>query len=503
MTNRLALVTGASGYIGGRLVPQLLNTGFHVRCFARNPTKLRDQPWRDRVDIALGDAANADDVTAAAEGVELAYYLVHSISSGRQFQRQDRKTAQAFARGAKAAGVNRLVYLGGLYPEHDDLSPHLASRREVGEILLNSGVPTLALQAAVILGSGSASFEILRYLTERLPVMVTPRWIDTRMQPIAVRDVLRYLVGAADIPYDVSRAFDIGGPDVVTYRQLMQTYARIAQLRRRIIVPVPVLTPALSSLWIGLITPVPSSIARPLVDSLIHEVVCKEHDIATWVSDPPEGLIGVDKAITLALGRIREYDVATTWSSADAPGAPSQPLSTDPEWAGGSLYVDERECIVNASQEQLWQIIEGIGGRNGWYSWPLAWGIRGVLDRAAGGPGLRRGRRHPYDLAIGDALDWWRVEEIEDYRLLRLRAEMRLPGLAWLELIVGTDDEGRTRFRQRAIFHPRGLAGHVYWRCIAPFHGVVFGGMQRNIARAAEKLERADGKQHDGKVMRG
>jgi uncharacterized protein YbjT (DUF2867 family) len=502
MTHRLALVTGASGYIGGRLVPQLLNAGFRVRCLARNPTKLRDQPWRDRVEIASGDAANADDVVAAAQGAELAYYLVHSIGSG-QFQRKDLETAQAFARGAKTAGVDRLVYLGGLYPEHEDLSPHLASRKDVGEILLNSDVPTVALQAAVILGSGSASFEILRYLTERLPVMVTPRWIDTRMQPIAVRDVLRYLVGAADIPREVNRAFDIGGPDVVTYRQLMQTYARIAQLRRRVIIPVPVLTPALSSLWIGLITPVPSGIARPLVDSLIHEVVCKEHDIATWVSDPPEGLIGVEQAIDLALGRIREYDVTTTWSSADSLGAPSQPLPTDPEWAGGSLYVDERECVVNASQENVWRVIEGIGGRNGWYSWPFAWAIRGVIDRAAGGPGLRRGRRHPYDLAIGDALDWWRVEEIEDYRLLRLRAEMRLPGLAWLELVVGADDDGRTRFRQRAIFHPHGLAGHVYWWCIAPFHGRIFGGMQRNIARAAEKLASAEGTQPDSKVTRG
>jgi uncharacterized protein YbjT (DUF2867 family) len=491
MTDRLALVTGASGYIGGRLVPQLLDAGFHVRCLARDPAKLRDQPWRNQVEVVAGDAGEADDVAVAGKGVDLAYYLVHSIGSGRRFHRTDRDTAIAFGRGSRAAGIKRIIYLGGIHPPQPNLSRHLDSRREVGEILLDSGVPTVVLQAAVILGSGSASFEMLRYLTERLPVMVTPKWIDTRMQPIAVRDVLRYLVGAADISHEVSRSFDIGGPDVVTYRELMQIYARVADLPRRLIIPVPVLTPGLSSLWVGLVTPVPSSIARPLVDSLIHEVVRKEHDIAEWVADPPGGLVGVEEAIRLALTRVREYDVATTWSSANQVGVPSEPLPSDPHWAGGSLYVDERERIVDASPDSLWRVVAGIGGRNGWYSWPVAWALRGELDRVAGGPGLRRGRRHPDDLAVGDAVDWWRVEEIENYRLLRLRAEMRLPGLAWLELIVGTDDQGRTRFRQRAIFHPHGLAGHLYWLGIAPFHGVVFGAMQRNIARAAEALDQA------------
>ncbi len=490
MNDRLALVTGASGYIGGRLVPQLLAAGFRVRCLARNTAKLRDQPWREGVEVVQGDAANSEDVERAGKGAELTYYLVHSLGSGRHFESTDRATASSFARGAESAGIRRIVYLGGLYPEQESLSAHLESRREVGEILLASGVPAVVLQAAVILGSGSASFEMLRHLTERLPIMVTPRWIDTRMQPIAIRDVLHYLVGAADIPLEVNRAFDIGGPDVVTYRQLIQIHARAADLPPRRILSVPVMSPRLSSLWVGLVTPVPSSIARPLVDSLVHEVVSKERDIARWVPDPPDGLIGVEQAISLALTRIREFDVATTWSSADPIGAPSEPLPTDPDWAGGDLYVDDRECTVQATPESVWQVVEGIGGRNGWYSWPLAWAVRAVLDRAVGGPGLRRGRRHPFDLAVGDALDWWRVEEIEDFRLLRLRAEMRLPGLAWLELTVGSDDEGRTRFRQRALFHPHGLAGHLYWLIISPFHGVVFGGMQRNIAKAAEELDR-------------
>jgi hypothetical protein len=332
---------------------------------------------------------------------------------------------------------------------------------------------------------------MLRYLTERLPVMVTPRWVDTRIQPISVSDVLRYLVGSASMPAEVNRGFDIGGPEVLTYRQMMAAYALIAGLKPRRIAALPLLTPSLSSHWVGLVTPVPNSIARPLVESLINEVVCKEHDIATYVPDPEGGLTGFRPAVELALKRVHDRKVATSWSSAATAGAPSDPLPSDPDWAGGSLYVDERKCVVDATPEQLWSVIEGIGGAHGWYSWRLGWWARGLIDRIFGGPGLRRGRRDPDDLEMGDALDWWRVENVDDLHLLRLRAEMRLPGLAWLELIVDSDDRGRTVFRQRALFHPRGLAGHLYWKGISPFHGLVFGSMQRNIASAAEAL-RAD-----------
>jgi hypothetical protein len=355
----------------------------------------------------------------------------------------------------------------------------------VGEILLASGEPTTVLRAAVILGSGSASFEMLRYLTDRLPVMVTPRWLDTRIQPIAVRDVLHYLVGSAAMPAEVNRGFDIGGPDVLTYREMMQRYAAVAGLAPRRIVTLPLLTPSLSSHWVGLVTPVPSSIARPLVDSLVHEVVCKEHDIDRYVDAPPRGPTGFDRAVELALKRVRDLDVSTSWASASTAGAPSDPLPGDPDWAGGSLYVDERARVIDADPARLWTVITGIGGLRGWYSWRLGWWTRGLLDRIVGGPGLRRGRRHPDTLAVGDPLDWWRVEEVENGRLLRLRAEMRLPGSAWLELVVDTEG-GRTVFRQRALFHPHGLPGVLYWWAIKPFHRVVFGGMQRNIARAAE-----------------
>ena len=495
---KLCVVTGVTGYIGGRLVPELLSAGHRVRVVARDPNKLRDHPWIDRVQVVRADAGDLRSITTALDGADVAFYLIHAISAGADFESRDRAMALTFAAAARSAGIARLVYLGGLSPDDEDLSPHLRSRQEVGDILLASGVPTAVLRAAVIIGSGSASFEMLRHLTERLPAMITPKWVRTRIQPIAVRDVLRYLVGSTDLPAEVNRSFDIGGPDVLTYEQMMRRYAEVAGLPRRIIVPVPVLTPTLSSHWVNVVTPVPRAIARPLVESLRNTVVCKEHDIARYVPDPPEGLVGFDRAVRLALKRIRDADVATRWSSASLPGAPSDPLPTDPDWAGGSLYTDLREREVEASRDCLWRVIEGIGGENGWYSFPLAWRIRGLLDRLVGGVGLRRGRRDRYRLYVGETVDFWRVEERTPQELLRLRAEMRLPGLAWLELSVDErpgdrDGSGRVIFRQRALFHPRGLLGHLYWWSVAPFHGIVFNGMLRNIARQAERLDEGTG----------
>ncbi|WP_441247422.1 SDR family oxidoreductase [Kitasatospora sp. McL0602] len=484
---RVTLVTGATGYIGGRLVPELLAGGHRVRCLVRDPGRLRDHPWRARVETVTGDVTRPETLAGAFDGVGVAYYLVHALGTGPGFEARDRAAARAFGAAAARAGVRRIVYLGGLRPAEvpeADLSPHLRSRAEVGRILRRSGVPTAELRAAVIIGSGSASFEMLRHLTERLPVMVTPSWVGTRVQPIAVRDVLRLLLAAAELPPEANRTYDIGGPDVLTYEQMMRRYARVAGLPRRVIVPVPVLTPRLSSHWVGLVTPVPNSIARPLVESLRNEVVCTEHDLEP---DGPEPLIGFDEAVRLALTRIRDAEVTTRWSSASLPGAPSDPLPTDPDWAGGSLYQDVRERAVAVPPADVWRVIEGIGGENGWYSFPLAWALRGWLDRLVGGVGLRRGRRDPARLRVGDSLDFWRVEEIDPGRLLRLRAEMRLPGLAWLELSVTPDPDadGGAVYRQRALFHPHGLAGHAYWWSVAPFHSVVFGGMARNITERA------------------
>ncbi|MEU8899869.1 SDR family oxidoreductase [Nocardia sp. NPDC048505] len=480
------VVFGATGYIGGRLVPELLSAGHSVRVLARDPRKLRDAPWHDRVEVVAGDVTRPEDVRAALDGQEVLYYLVHSLTRA-DFDTVDRDAARIVAAAADAAGLRRMIYLGGITPDDQTLSRHLASRAEVGEILLEARTPAAVLRAAVIIGSGSASFEMLRYLTERLPVMVTPRWVRNRIQPIAVRDVLYYLVQAAGLPDEVDGAFDIGGPDVLTFLRMMRGYAAVAGLPRRVIIPVPVLTPWLSAQWVNLVTPVPKAIAVPLMESLINDVVCADHRIAEHIPDPPAGLTPYRRAVELALQRIRDVDIPTRWSDASSAGAPSDPMPTDPDWAGGSLYSDVREQETSADPATLWSVLEAIGGENGWYSFPLAWSVRGWMDRLAGGAGLRRGRRDPHRLREGEALDWWRVEYLDRPRLLRLRAEMKVPGRAWLELSVSTDPAGVTRYHQRALFEPHGLAGHLYWKAISPFHALIFGGMVRNIVGAAER----------------
>jgi hypothetical protein len=334
------------------------------------------------------------------------------------------------------------------------------------------------------------SFEMLRYLTERLPVMITPRWVRTRIQPIAIRDVLRYLVGCATLPPDVNRTFDIGGPDVLTYEQMMQRFAAVSGLKRRRILPVNLLQPELSARWVGLVTPVPSVVARPLVASLRNEVVCHEDDIRSYIPDPPGGLLGFDESVRLALARVKDADVATRWSDAYMPGAPSDPMPTDPDWAGGSLFTDDRSAVVPASPEAVWEVVESIGGDNGWYSLKWAWEVRGAFDRLIGGPGLRRGRRDPTELLVGEACDFWRVEEVVPGSLLRLRAEMKVPGLAWLEFHVAPAPGGGTTLRQRATFFPHGLAGQAYWYAVVPFHGVVFPTMVTRISAAAVERDR-------------
>ena len=349
------LVTGATGYIGGRLVPRLLAAGHEVRCLARDPARLRDAPWSGDVETVRGDVLDEASLVDAMRGVDVVHYLVHSLRD-KDFVDTDRRAAGNVARAAEQAGVRRVVYLGGLHPAGTDLSPHLASRTEVGEIFLRGLVPAAVLQAAVIIGSGSASFEMLRHLTERLPVMVTPRWVHNRIQPIAVRDVLHYLVGCVDLPDDVNRTFDIGGPDVLTYLDMMQRYAQVAGLRRRFVLPVPLLTPRLSSHWVNAVTPVPRSIASPLIESLVNEVVCGEHDIDRYVPAPERGLTGYDRAVSLAIGRTRAADVETRWSDASWTGAPSDPLPTDPDWSGGSVYTDHRDRDTTASPQRLWAV---------------------------------------------------------------------------------------------------------------------------------------------------
>ena len=484
-----ALVTGATGYVGGRLVTRLLEEGFRVRVMARDPERLRDYPWIHEVEAVRGDAEDPVSLEAALHGIDVAYYMLHSLSEHHGFETIEARMASNFGQAAKTQQVKRIVYLGGITPPNTQLSTHLESRRNTGALLRASGVPTTELRAAVIIGSGSASFEMLRYLTERLPFMITPRWLNNRVQPIAIRDALHYLVKAGEEAGNESHIGDIGGPDVMLYSEMMKRYAKVAGLRPRTIVTVPVLTPRLSSHWVSLVTPVPRRLALPLVDSLVNEVVVNpELDARSFLAAPEDGLLDFATAVEYALDRVRNQDVLTRWSSASVPGAPSAPLPTDPDWSGGTLYVDLRERSTSASPEALWRIIEGIGGSNGYYSALFLWEIRGLLDRLAGGVGLRRGRRDPDHLYVGETVDFWRVERCDRGQLLRLRAEMRMPGLAWLELIVDHDDAGNTVYRQRATYRPTGLLGHAYWWSVVPFHAFVFGSMVRRIPAAAERL---------------
>ncbi|MEI6109645.1 MAG: NAD(P)H-binding protein, partial [Actinomycetes bacterium] len=337
MTQR-CLVTGATGYIGGRLIPLLLEQGVQVRVLVRHPERIKQHPWHDQVEIISGDADDPAVARLALRDVDVAYYLIHAIGTPGDFEETERRTAKVFSEAAKEENVARIIYLGGLQND-PKLSPHLRSRAEVGHIFLTSGVPTIAFGAAVIIGSGSLSFEMLRYLTERLPAMITPRWVRTKIQPISITDTLRYLVEARNLPAGINRTFDIGGPDVLTYQKMMHGFAKVAGLRKRIILPINLLSPGLSARWIGLVTPVPKNIARPLVDSLKSEVICAESDIKQYIPDPPEGLLSFEVSVSRALERIRQANVKSRWSSASISGAPSDPLPTDPDWAGGSLYI--------------------------------------------------------------------------------------------------------------------------------------------------------------------
>lgn len=487
-----ALVLGATGYIGGRLTPRLVNAGYRVRALARDAARAASFPWGDECEIVEGSADDKEAVTKAMEDVDVVYYLIHSMSAGKGFEESDERAATTVAEAAAAAGVGRIVYLGGLHPDDVELSPHLRSRVHVGEIFLNSEVPAIVLQAGVVIGSGSASFEMIRHLTDVLPYMPAPKWVRNRIQPIAVRDVLHYLMGAAHIEADVNRAVDIGGPDVLRYGQMMNGYAVEAGLRQRAIAALPVFTPGLASHWVNLVTPVPRSIARPLVASLQNECIMKNRDVDDLIPRPAEGLTPYRSAVAQALGRVNADSIETSWQDSEVSGAPSDPLPSDPDWAGRTVFTDSRSVATTASPEELWRVILGIGGENGWYSSQLLWAVRGWMDRIVGGVGLRRGRRSRINARVGDAIDFWRVEAVDtadEGSLLRLRAEMKVPGEAWLELRALPDEDapGGARYEQRAIFFPRGLFGRLYWLAVLPFHGLIFAGMAARLTGAAEE----------------
>ena len=474
------LVTGATGYIGGRLVPRLLDAGFSVRCLVRDPGKLQSRPWIDHPNLVVmkGDASQGESLRTAVSGCSAAFYMIHSmIVAGKAYRQRDRELACLFAETAREVALPRIIYLGGLGETGDGLSKHLASRREVESSLASTGVPVTVLRAAMIIGSGSASFEILRYLVERLPVMVTPKWVSTESQPIAIENVLHYLVHCLDTPATLGRTLDIGGADIQTYREIMQEMASALGLRRRFIVPVPVLTPRLSSLWIHLVTPLSKHIARPLAEGLKNPVVCRNNEAHELM---PQRLLGIREAIDKALVARRMDDVETMWSDAG-------PMPGDPDWAGGQVFVDRREIEIEASPATVFRALCKIGGGHGYYAADWLWRIRGGMDRLVGGPGLRRDRRSSEAVAYGDALDFWRVTRVETDRRLELRAEMKLPGEAQLcfhvEPVEG--QANRCCLVQTARFKPRGLFGLVYWYSVLPLHKIVFSGMIQGIRRAA------------------
>jgi uncharacterized protein YbjT (DUF2867 family) len=471
----LTLLTGATGYVGGRLLEQLESAAIPVRCMARRPENLAVRV-ADTTEVVRGDVFDRDSLARAMTGVSTAYYLVHSMSDEGNFEVLERKAARLFGETARAAGVRRVIYLGGL-GSGDELSSHLETRQEVGRLLRESGVPTLELRASIIIGSGSLSFEMIRALVDKLPIMTTPSWVRVLAQPIAIEDVVDYLMEARQLEIAGSRVFEIGGADVVSYADIMQEYADQRGLRR-LMIPVPFLTPALSSLWLGIVTPLYARVGRKLIEGVRNPTVVQDDSARTAFSLQPRGM---SEAIARALANEdREY-ARTRWSDAGG-GDAEHGSSTAPR---GRRIVDSRTLRVQSDMEQAFGPVRKIGGDVGWYFGDSMWRIRGFLDRLVGGPGLRRGRRDGSDLRPGDALDFWRVESIEPDRRLRLKAEMKLPGRAWLEFEVTADGPG-SRITQTAIFDPVGLGGLLYWYALLPVHNVMFRGMLRRIVRAAE-----------------
>ncbi|MEP7359935.1 MAG: SDR family oxidoreductase [Chloroflexota bacterium] len=469
------LIAGASGYIGSRLADRLNRAGHSLTLLSRDVRGLAGR--FPGATVKGADLLDPSTLAGKLDGVEIAYYLAHSMgASERGFAERDKRAAQTFAREASRVGVKRIIYLGGLGEDSADLSRHLASRHQTGVELAAAGVPVTEFRAAMIIGSGSASFEILRYLTERLPIMITPRWVRTKCQPIGISDVLDYLVGALDHP-DIAGVVEIGGPSILSYGEMMRAYARQRGLGR-LMIPVPVLTPRLSSYWVSLVSPVPASLARPLVEGLRNEVIVRDPGPASAFGLKP---LPFAEAVRQAIDRTRDHDVESTWF--DSINAPDR-QSLLPFSSREGMIVERREIVVAASPDRVFAEVERLGGKSGWAYANALWGLRGLIDLAVGGVGMRLGRRDPQRLRVGDALDFWRVEEVRRPEILRLRAEMRVPGRAWLQYEV-VPDGARSRLVQTAFFEPKGLPGLAYWYLLYPVHGLIFRGMVRALGARA------------------
>jgi uncharacterized protein YbjT (DUF2867 family) len=476
------LVTGATGYVGGRLVPRLLAAGHRVRCLARDPGRLDGRPWRNDVEVVQGDLLDAASIGRAMEGIDAVYYLVHSLAAGTAFEERDLHAARNCAAAARAAGVGRIIYLGGLGNPDAALSPHLESRQRTGQALREGGVPVTEFRAAVIVGSGSLSFEMIRCLAERLPVMICPRWVTTRVQPIAIRNVLDYLVAALDTEESAGRVVEIGGADVLTYQDMIKKYARARGLRRAL-VRIPFLTPRLSSYWVHLVTPIPTAIAGALIQGLVNEVVVRDNEAARLF--PGVKPMDYASALRLALAKLDGNAVETAWTDSLASSAGDHPPVTLVSHEG--MIIERRTRSVDAPADMLFRSFVRLGGDRGWLAYDWAWHLRGGMDRLLGGVGMRRGRRDPNDLRPGDSLDFWRVEQVLPGRMLRLRAEMKVPGRAWLQFEARPTGEGSSELVQTAYFAPKGLFGLLYWYVLYPMHALIFSGLARKVCEAAAR----------------
>ncbi len=479
----IILVTGATGYVGGRLIPRLLEKGYKVRALVRGGSdRLVGRSWRDEVEVYDGNVLQSESLASVLNGVDIAYYLIHSMRDNTQFRQRDISAAQNFANAAAVAGVKRIIYLGGLGDAGGELSEHLQSRHETGEALRQTGLPVTEFRAGIIVGSGSLSFEMIRHLTERLPVMICPRWVFVRTHPIAIRDVLNYLVAALEVPESSDQVVEIGGADVLTYAEMMQGYAKIRGLRRRII-PVPVLTPRLSSYWAHWITPIPANIARPLIKGLRYELIARDGMAKKLFPDVQPR--DYQTAVAFALRRVEEGQIETIWSDALASSKGDVPPVQLTEEQG--MIIERRRTPVLAPPEIVYNTFTGLGGNRGWPPYTWLWRIRGAIDRLLGGVGMRRGRRHPDELYKGEALDFWRVESIKPNRLLRLRAEMKLPGRGWLQFEAISKPDGMSELIQTVYFAPKGLPGLIYWYGIYAIHRFIFLRTIESVAQMAEQ----------------
>jgi len=479
----LIAVTGSTGYVGGRLVPRLLESGYRVRCVTRSKESLANRSWSNQVDIVEADLQNKDQTLTALADADRAFYLVHSMTAQRNFAEAEENMASVFAESANQSNLKQIVYLGGLGEDNLEKSLHLQSRHNVGKILAAGQTPVSELRAAVIIGSGSASFEMLRSLVEVLPVMVVPRWVTkTQCQPISIGDVLENLLHVLNSDEPVNHILEIGGPEVVTYREMMHAYTKVAGLRRRVILPVPVLTPRLSSHWVNLVSPLPFTLARALIDSLTTDVIVQgDYEKRGTLSNKDT----LEAAIGKALARIKELEIPTRWSDTSSFKDPAIPESTDPVWSGGKILVERREIVTSASEDALMKTICSVGGDNGWFAFNWLWAIRGFVDKLLGGVGLRRGRRHPTDLRVGDTVDFFKVTSVTENRL-QLLAEMRVPGHAWLEWNVKRMENGDSLVTQQALFVPKGVLGRAYWYVLLLPHIVIFSRMLNNLVEKAE-----------------